>query len=207
MSSAESTAEKNRASTVVLVYRSISVLLTNLVPIYGVLYLGWNSFGLVFLFIMESVIVLLTDIIKIQFLKKEQKLETPLFIEFCFILFFGFFAILVYGPYESLEHLMADRLQLLKNMIMTKFSIPLLVITFIRLVRCVQEILYSGIIHGQKKRPLHLDGGAWSLFLFIAVIAAPIVARTGPNPTGGLAVFVLLKTGGEIILVWIARKR
>jgi hypothetical protein len=43
--------------------------------------------------------------------------------------------------------------------------------------------------------------------LFFAVILAPLIARSGPNPTGGLAALVILKTLGEVSAVWSVRIR
>jgi hypothetical protein len=34
---------------------------------------------------------------------------------------------------------------------------------------------------------------------------APFIAKTGPNPTGGLAALVGVKTAGELLGVWIVR--
>ncbi|MBN2010744.1 hypothetical protein JW960_15465 [candidate division KSB1 bacterium] len=205
MVSQNRTAKKPEISTSTLINRSISVVLTNLVPIYGVVYLGWDSFGLVFLFIMEGVIVLVADAIKVQFLKKEKGFKNNFALEFCFILFFGFFALLVYGPYASLENLISDKLHLIKEIIVGEFRYPLLSIAFFRLIRLVQDLFNYGITNSTKKHPLNLEGGIWSLFLFFAVIVAPFVAKSGPNPFGGLLVFALLKMGGELLYVWISR--
>ncbi len=196
---------ERKTSGLTLIFRFISVVLINTVPVYGVVHLGWNSFGLVFLFIMEGVIVLLTDIIKVQFLGKNSYQKNILVIEFVFIFFFGFFAILVYGPYESLENLIADRMQLIKELIVLDLGKPLLIIAFIRLVRLVQDLLNSGVFKGSGKLPLRPEGDYWMLLLFFMVMAAPIAARSGPNPMGGLVVMVVLKIVGELAFIWISR--
>jgi hypothetical protein len=193
------------ATTLSLIFRSISVILTHFVPIYGVVHLGWDSFGLVFLFILEGVLVLLTDSIKVLFLRKNHYPQIPLVMEICFILFFGFFAILVYGPYESLEQLIADRLRLLTELIVGEYRLPLLTIAFFRFVRLLQDLFSQAALKGLGKQAIHLDGGSWAFLLFLAVIVAPVVARTGPNPMGGLIVLVLLKMGGELVFVWFSR--
>ncbi|MBN1464855.1 hypothetical protein JXA02_03775 [candidate division KSB1 bacterium] len=41
--------------------RLMLIILSNIVPIYGVLRLGWDSFSLVLLFILEGVMVLVID--------------------------------------------------------------------------------------------------------------------------------------------------
>jgi hypothetical protein len=43
--------------------------------------------------------------------------------------------------------------------------------------------------------------------LFFAVMPAPLIARSGPNPAGGLAALVILKTLGEVFAAWAGRIR
>ncbi|MBN2410673.1 hypothetical protein JXQ31_03205 [candidate division KSB1 bacterium] len=198
---------ERKTSTLTLIFRFLSVILINTVPVYGVFRLGWNSIGLVLLFIVEGVIVLFTDIIKFQFLKNKQKVKINLLIEFCFIIFYGFFALLVYGPYESLENMIADRMLLVIDLIVVDLGRPLLIIAFIRLVRLVQDLLNAGVFKGSGTQPLNLEGGSFMLLLFFMVMAAPIVAGKGPNPLGGLMVLVLLKIAGDILLVWFSRNK
>lgn len=188
-----------------IIFRSATAILSNFVPIYGVIHLGWNSAGLVVLFILEALIVLLSDTIKFQFIRKTKMQKTNITIEFVFIFFFGFFAILVYGPYESLENLISDKLHLLMKLIVVLLSLPLLTIAFFRFVRLFHDLLISGAFGGAKKQKLSFDGGAWMLLLFVWVMAAPIVARSSPNPFAGLLVIVLLKILGELFLVWTPR--
>ncbi len=198
---------ERKTSTLTLIFRFLSVILINIVPVYGVFLLGWNSIGLVLLFIVEGVIVLCTDIIKFQFIKNKQKVKVNLFIEFCFIFFYGFFALLVYGPYESLQNLITDKMLLVIDLIVVELGRPLLIIAFIRLVRLVQDLLSAGVFKGPGKQPLRLEGGSFMLLLFFMVMAAPIVAGKGPNPLGGLMVLVLFKIMGELYLVWFSRNK
>ncbi|HOZ22755.1 MAG TPA: DUF6498-containing protein, partial [bacterium] len=84
----------------VLFYRSSMVLLTNLIPLYGVWRLGWSSFILILLFIIEGAIVFIMDLVKRRWVTTKEK-EKVLFFEFVFITFFGFFAILIFGRDEA----------------------------------------------------------------------------------------------------------
>lgn len=43
--------------------------------------------------------------------------------------------------------------------------------------------------------------------LFFAVMRTSLIARSGPNPAGGLAARVILKTLGEVFAVWAGRIR
>ena len=76
-----------------------------------------------------------------------------------------------------------------------------------RLVRLGQDLFDSGTFGGKVRRKLQLDGGGWMILLFFAVILAPLIARSKPNPSGGLAALVILKTLGEVFGVWAVRIR
>ncbi len=54
------------------IFRSLSIILSNIVPIYGVIHLGWDSAGLIILFVLEAILVLLSDTIKFHFIKKKN---------------------------------------------------------------------------------------------------------------------------------------
>jgi len=196
---------QGRPSLSTILVQSLSIIGINLIPIYGVLYLDWSRSGLVFLFIMEGVIVLFTDTIKVQFMKRTVDKKSNLLFESCFILFFGFFALLVHGPYDSLESLIMDRMHLIGEWILITFARPLLLILFSRLIRLIQDLRHAGAFGGPKKQPLYIDSGSWMLLLFFAVMAAPLITRAGPNPVGGLIVLVALKMIGELLLIWIPR--
>jgi len=98
------------ASPFKLVINTISVLITNAIPMYYVVYKGWSSFALLLLFVMEGVTVLGTDCLKMPFRKssfyieKNFKKSGPqiLAFEFAFILFFGFFALIAFAGAEIL---------------------------------------------------------------------------------------------------------
>jgi hypothetical protein len=185
--------------------RSVAVALTNAVPLVGVIRLGWSPFALVFLFVLEGIVVLLCDSVKSRFLRITSKLKTQLFFECVFILFFGFFASLVFGPYDSLQSAVDDGFRRVGRLFMGELQVPLTAVASMRLARLVHDLADSGSFGGRNRRKLQLEGGGWMLLLFFASMAAPLVARSGPNPMGGLTALVVLKTLGEILAVWMER--
>jgi hypothetical protein len=74
-------------------------------------------------------------------------------------------------------------------------------------VRVGHDLADAGAFGGKIRRKLQLEGGGWMLLLFFAVMRAPLISRSGPNPTGGLAALVILKTLGEVFAVWAVRIR
>jgi hypothetical protein len=75
-----------------LIVRTVLVVLTNLVPLNGVVRLGWNAVSLVLMFILEGVVVLFTDFIKRLFDQSGKDTKVVFVMECAFILFYGFFA-------------------------------------------------------------------------------------------------------------------
>jgi hypothetical protein len=188
-----------------LIGRTLTVILTNMIPLYGVIRLGWNTTALVFLFVLEGIVVYISDFIKFHSGRPVGSKHIILVFEFVFIFFFGFFAMLVFGPYESLEAAVMDRFRLFGELLFKELPRPLMGIAFMRLVRLVHDLVDSAAIGGRVRRKLQLDGGGWMFLLFFAAMCAPFIARSGPNPRGGLTALVVLKTLGEVFAVWAVR--
>jgi len=190
-----------------LIGRSVFVVLTNLVTLNGVVRLGWNAVPLVLMFILEGVAVLFTDSIKRLFDKGGKDTRVVFVIECAFILFYGFFALIVFGPYDSLQSAVDDGFRLQRGLISGELRNSLAALVFMRLVRLGHDLADSGAFGGRVRRKLQLEGGGWMLLLFFAVMLAPLIAKSGPNPAGGLAALVILKTLGEVLAVWAVRIR
>lgn len=195
--------ERMQQSTSALLSRSLTVILTNLIPIYGVVHYGWDSFIVIVLFIAEAVVVFFTDVIKYG-LQPKKKSRAILFFEFVFIFFFGFFAILIFGRETSSDNLLTT----IRTAFQSIGSIPIwpiIGILAMRLLRTVQEVMTAGYLSGSGVRPLVFAGGGWMLLLFFLVMLGPVIAAKSPNPTAGVIALVVLKTLGELFEVWANR--
>ena len=197
-------AKRRRVRT--LVGDTVGVVLSNAIPAYGVIFWNWPPFSLVALYILEGVVVLSGDYIKAVFRKRVGQVEpnfqkTPgnlLFFETVFILFFGSFAIMVFGPGEEFGIGFITIGKLLSGELKT----PFLYLVAIRTSRLARDIWAAGPFGLKPRAPLTLSGGGWMFLLFFAVMLAPLLARSGPNPKGGLFALVALKTAGELLGVW-----
>jgi hypothetical protein len=190
-------------TTLSLFSKSVSVLLTNFIPLYGVFHNGWNSFVLILLFIAEGVIVFLTDLIKKPFIKSKEQ-NKVLFFEFVFIFFFGFFAILIFGRDEN----STDLLMTIRTSFQAAKSLPLWSVAGIlimRLVRTAQELLEAGVFGTSGRQKLYFNGGGWMLLLFFLCMTAPFIADKSPNPMAGLIAVIVLKSFGELFALWAQR--
>jgi hypothetical protein len=201
----ESPSGPEAASLSNLIGRTVTVFLTNAIPLFGVVCLGWNASALVLLFVMEGVVVLLLDVVKSRTGRVYAKQRPVLFFECVFIFFFGFFAAIAFGPYPSLQAAVDDGFRLIGGIIFDELRKPLMAIAFMRSLRLAHDLADSGVFGGRIRRKLRFDGGGWMLLLFFAVMLAPFVAKSGPNPMGGLAALVCLKALGEGLAVWLER--
>jgi hypothetical protein len=199
--------DRGTPSLYTLIGRTVSVVLTNLVTLNGVTRLGWNAVPLVLMFILEGLIVLLMDFIKRLFDKGGKDTRAVFPIECAFILFYSFFALIVFGPYNSLQSAVEDGFHLQRELVSGELRLSLAALVFMRLVRLGHDLADSGAFGGKVRRKLQLEGGGWMLLLFFAVMLAPLLARSGPNPAGGLAALVILKALGEVFSVWAVRIR
>ncbi len=188
-----------------LIGRTVSIVLTNLVTLNGVTRLGWNAVPLVLMFILEGVTVLFTDFIKRLFDKGGKDTRNVFIIESGFILFYGFFASIAFGPYDSLQSAIDDGFRLQRGLISGELRLSLAALVFMHLVRLGHDLVDAGAFGGKVRRKLQLQGGGWMLLLFFAVMLTPLIAKSGPNPAGGLAALVILKALGEVFSVWAVR--
>ncbi len=190
-------------STSALLYKSFMVMMTNLIPLYGVLRLGWSSFLVILLFIIEGVVVLIMDLIKRPYVTSKERGKV-LFFEVLFISFFGFFAILIFGRSEDSTEL--------PETIRTSFQAarelplwPIIGLVVMRLIRTGQELMDAGVFYGSSGKPLYFSGGGWMLLLFFLVMTAPLIADKNPNAMAGLIVIIAFKVLGEVFAVWAHR--
>jgi len=195
------------ASTPTLIAKTVAVALTNAIPLFGVLRMEWNASSLVLMFVLEGVVVLVFDFVKRGTGRISKKHRLALFFETVFIFFFGFFAAIAFGPYESLQKAADDGFRLIGRLVVDDLRKPLLAVAFMRFLRLGHDLADSGVFGGRIRRKLQFDGGGWMLLLFFAVMLAPFVAKSGPNPMGGLAALVCLKALGEGLAVWLARMK
>ncbi|MDM7924868.1 MAG: DUF6498-containing protein [bacterium] len=195
-----------------LIRMLLIVALSNAVPVVGVVFLGWSAFHLVVLLVTEAVIVLLLDFIKRGLKGAAGRVEKNLrnqagkvlFFETVFILFFGMFALIVYGRGNADHASFSASFGPVWRALTGPLRWPLALVAATRIFRLFGDLRSSGVFGGEALRPLTLDGGGWMLLMFFSVMLAPFLADSGPNPRNGLFALVALKTIGECVAAWAA---
>lgn len=195
--------QKSQQSRAYPLSQSLMIIITNMIPLYNVLYHGWSSFRLVLLFVAECAIVVLMDSIKSFFIPKEVQ-KGVLFIEIVFVLFFGFFTILIFGRDKNSSDLLETIRSSFQAIKVIQFG-PIGGILVMRLSRTIHDLIASGVLGGKGRRPLLYSWGGWVLLLFFLVMLAPFIADKGPNPLAGLIAIIVLKTLGEVFMLWAQR--
>ena len=183
--------------------QSLTIIITNMIPLYYVWYHAWSSFNLILLFLAEGAIVVLMDSIK-RFFMPNNAQRGDLVFESVFLFFFGFFTILIFGRDES----SSDLLETIQSSFQAAKVIqlrPVFGVLVMRLSRTMQELMASGVVGGGSRQPLLYSGGGWGLQLLVLVMLAPFIANRSPNPMAGLIAIILLKTLGEVSMLWVQR--
>ncbi len=193
------------AAASTLMYRSLAALISLAASLYGIFLLGWDAAALVLLFVLDGACVALTDLVRWAFLTDRAGRQTTIVVELAFILFYGFFAMIVFGPYPSLQEAVDDGFARIGALVAHDIRAPLLAVIAGRLLRLVQDLFAAHAGAGTTRRPLELAGGGTMLLLFFAVMAAPFVTRHGPNPVAGMAAITILKELGELLDLWAPR--
>jgi hypothetical protein len=99
---------------------TLVLIIVNLFPLYGVLFLGWQIFPLIFLFWVECAILGIINVIKMLAIPNEASgcvtklvlIPTFLVIFSFFILIYGAFIVAIFGGYLSFSHPSVDLLHL-----------------------------------------------------------------------------------------------
>ena len=188
------------------VSRSVAVVAANGVTLYGVLALGWNKSAMVLLFVIEGLIVLAADAVRREVTRLRKEQVRAFFFEVVFMLFFGAFALLVFGPYEDLTTAVEDGFARFGGLI-REVRVAVLFLLASHAWRLIRDLWAAGALGRGPRRTLELRAGPYALLIFGAVMLAPIVARSGPNPMGGLAALVGLKSAGELLAVWMSKPK
>lgn len=186
-----------------LVMQSIWVFGFCLVPIYGVLFLGWDAFALIVLFYAEGLAALVLDAVRLLVIRARtphrfsQQLGVWIFM-IVFLNFSGFFMLLFQGPHgEDL----GETLRLLFGALqvtLPEMSWPLFLMILFQLVGLLHDTMDSG-----KGHDMHLTAGPYMLLIFITPLIAALFGLFASREVVGLMVITVLRMLGQLLMVWI----
>ncbi len=143
------------------------------------------------------------DSIKSFFIPKKVQ-KGALFIGIVFLFFFGVWTILIFGRDKNSSDLLETIQSSFQAAKVIQFG-PVVGILVMRLSRTIHELMAAGVIGGGSPRPLSYSGGGWVLLLFFLVMITPFIAGKSPDPMAGLIAVIVLKTLGEIFILWAQR--
>lgn len=186
-----------------LIIQSVWAFCVCLIPIYGVLALGWDAFALILLFYAEGVAALVLDGFRLLVIRARtperfsQQLGIWVFM-IVFLNFSGIFMLLFQGPQGND---LGETLTLLYGAIQTtlpEMIWPLLLMVLFQLVGLLHDCMDSG-----KGHDMHMTAGPYMLMIFITPFVAFIFGLFASRDVVGLMVIALLRMVGQLLMVWV----
>ena len=200
----------------------VSLIIVNLIPLWGVLFAGWDAFSVVLLYWSENIIIGFYNILKIATAKVDEPIKNakklfliPFFLVhyggFCGV--HGVFVIALFG--NEPEGLMDITgwpcffvfVEILFNVIRSAFSlmpVNMKYAVFAVFISHGISFVHNYILKGEYRRttPEKLMGSPYAriIILHIAIIAGGFLTMSLGSPLGLLAVLVFLKTVMDLSL-------
>lgn len=201
----------------------ISLVSANLIPFFGVLYLGWEAFHIVLLYWSENIVVGFYNILKMTFARVDKPAEhlgklflIPFFAVhyggFCAV--HGLFVIMLFGKGQSgFEPVQGEPwpcffvfLQMLLNVIRQIYSIMPAAMQYAMVALFVSHgisFVYNYLIKGEfaKIKTDRLMGSPYGriVIMHLAVLFGAFLTMSLGSPIGILIILVGLKTFLDVI--------
>ena len=176
----------------------------NLVPLVGVLYWGWQSFELIFLYWMENVVIGAFTLARMVVRPYQHPVDWAFpvllapFFTFHYGMFtwiHGSFVVLLFGP-ENLKSL--DLLPVVGEMLSLPHMLTALAaLAAIQGLDWLRDVRQQGFGSGSV-RSLMAAPYRRIVVLHLTILAAGVALATLNEPTTGLIILVLLKTGSDV---------
>lgn len=179
------------------------LVLLNAMPVAGVLYWGWKSFDLIFLYWMENVVIGLFTAARIVIRPYAHPLEAvyPLFIGPFFCVHYGMFTwghgtfvVSLFGPEMNGHELMPAVLAVLQSPYMLAAAVAL---ALIQAMDWIRDIRQRGL-GADSVKDLMVHPYRRIAVLHLTIIAGGFALAALDEPTAGLLILVLVKTGSDV---------
>jgi len=186
-----STAPKSRFSL-------LALLAANLVPLAGVLFLGWKVFPVVLLFWMENVIIGILNVLKILLAKPTEPPIAKLFLVpffcvhygmFCFV--HGIFVVTIFGGQGGAGPVATGIRQVAD---LSSMGWALLALAASHIYSFAVNYIGAGEYHRAEAGQLLFQPYGRVVVLHVAILGGAFILAMLKSPVGGLVLLVVLKT-------------
>jgi hypothetical protein len=181
------------------------LILANAVPLFGVLFLGWDVFALMLQFWFENVIIGIFALLRILSAGQQDSIGGRLFLALFFSLHYGGFTL---GHGYLLLELFGDGPYRMEQIVRPEFWLTLAAQTgvSIAVLALFASHLYSFINHyvlgGEYRRLSARKAMAMPypriVLLHVSLLAGGFLLEMTGQPVAGLAIFVILKIGLDL---------
>jgi len=188
----------------------LALIAANVIPLFGAVFWGWNTFNIVFLYWAENLAIGFYTILKIAFLPvpdpAERRSLAEFFVNICLILFFT----VHYGLFTAVHGFMVLMLfeKEKAGSVMSPYMTGALAVLFLSHgVSFVRNYLLKGEFASANLLKLMITPYGRMVVMHIAIIAGGFLTMTLGSPLGLLVVLIALKTVIDVKLhLWEHKK-
>ena len=186
----------------------IILILSNLLPIYGVLFLGWEVFPIMLLFWTENVIIGVFNILKMLMASPASPAQwvAKLFLVPCFSVHYGGFAIAhgfvnfaLFGGANSKVTDILDLTVFLQVVGGYNFVLGFLSLFFSHCISFVTNYILNGKYKHASPGDLMFQPYGLAALLHITIIFGGFILLALGSPTGGLIILIVLKIAIDVL--------
>ena len=192
-----------------LTISAVVLVLVNLVPVYGVLALGWDVFPVVLLFWLENVVVGVLNVLRLLVARPQEGASwaAKIFLVpfFCvhygvFTLVHGIFVIVLFSGAELGDALGPDALATgVRETISTwEFGIPLLLLAGSHLFSFVWNFVLGGEYRRSTLKEIMIRPYGRIVVLHLAILFGGFLTMSLGSPVWALLLLIALKIGLDV---------
>lgn len=189
-------AELKRVSVIVLI-------LTNLVPIFGVIFLDWQVFIVMSIFWTENVVIGIFNVLKMAFVTSantgKQGKKSTLIPFFCihygiFTLTHGVFIFAIFGGIFEHDHLITGITDSYKTLVKFQFAWAVLALAISHAISYVVNYIAKGEWKKTTLEKLMVQPYIRVIILHITILIGGFLVMLLNSPVVGLVLLIILKT-------------
>ncbi len=184
-----------------------SLILLNLVPVYGVFYWGWKSFDLIFLYWLENLIIGAFTILKLVVYPYQNLSQIPgrIFPSILFTVHYGIFClahgcfiVLFFSPNEQYRSQFGDITHLITLIVAQRqLGWAIIALTAYQLIDWLRDIK-SNWPNEEKVENIMSAPYKRIIVLHFAIIGGGFFIAGKNDPIGGLLLLIALKIANDI---------
>ena len=184
-----------------------SLILLNLVPVYGVFHWGWKSFDLIFLYWLENLLIGVFTVLKLVVYPYQSlsQVGERIFPSIIFTVHYGIFClghggfiIMFFSPNEQYRYLLGDAPHLVTTIVQQhQLGWPLLALAIYQLIDWVRDLKTNWPTKDKIENTMSAPYKR-IMVLHFAIIGGGFFIVEKNEPVEGLILLIILKVANDI---------